>query len=349
MLINKIEITDKTIFKVIFWVLLFIGIFYFKTILIVLFFAIILSSIVNRFVLVLNKAKIPRLISVTAFYILFIGFLFLIGYIFAPAIVRYLSSLFSSLPALLHSFRVYNVESSAWYSNLLSYLINYFNSLDINIIATSVRNWIFASSSSVISTIAYILLAFIISFYLSMKENGLRNFLRLISHSKYEEYVSSLFERVERKISSWFLGQMLVAFIVGIIIFIILVLFKIPFALPIALLAFIFELLPMLGTTMSAIPAVFFAWNMGGVTLSLLVLASFFIVSQISSYFLYPKIVGKFVDIPTVVIIIALFIGVEVGGFWGALISIPLSTILMELFSDLKKRKLERLADISSE
>jgi predicted PurR-regulated permease PerM len=67
------------------------------------------------------------------------------------------------------------------------------------------------------------------------------------------------------------------------------------------------------------------------------------VISQISSYILYPKIVGKFVGIPTVVIIIAVVVGAEVAGFWGVLISIPVATIVVELLQDFKKLKEEQI------
>lgn len=340
---NKIEITDKTILKTIFWVLLFVALFYFKSVVLVLFFSVLIASIVNRFAILLKRIRIPRTVSVILAYLITFGLLILIVYSFLPAGVRYAGSILNSLPDLLNSFKAFTPISSAWYSNFLAYLIESVQAIDVNELAGQIKGWILnvsiAGSSSVIVTIVHFFVATIVSFYIALSENGVQNFIRLVTPKKYEEYMVGLFDRVDRKMSSWFLGQILVAFIVALAIYIVLLAFKIPFALPIAFLAGIFELLPLLGTTLAAIPAIFFAWNIGGFSLAILILIAFFLISQLSSYFFYPKILGKFVNMPTVVIIIAMFIGAEVGGFWGALIAIPLTTILLEILADFNEFK----------
>ena len=97
--------------------------------------------------------------------------------------------------------------------------------------------------------------------------------------------------------------------------------------------------MPILGTISAAIPALFFAWNIGGFSLFFITLICFFVISQISSYFIYPKIVGKLAGIPTLMIIISVFMGATIAGFWGALIAIPVSAIVMEILDDYKKKK----------
>lgn len=343
MSINKIEITDKAILKAIFWVLIFVGLYYFRGFILVLFLSVILAAIVNRFASLLKRIKFPRILSIILFYLLFLATLFLISYLFLPGAIKYIGSILTTLPDLLNSFKSFTPVSSVWYSNFLSYLSEYIQSIDVNLVAEQIKSWILntsiANTSSIITTIVYFFLTLVIAFYISLNENGIPNFIRLLSPKKYEDYLISLFIRVERKLSSWFLGQLLVAFVVGLIIYIILLFFRIPFPLPIAALAALFELLPFLGITLAAIPAVFFAWNIGGLPLVTLIVFSFFLVSQLSSYLFYPKIVGKFVNMPTVIIIIAVFAGAEIAGFWGALVSIPVTTILMEIVSDYNKLK----------
>lgn len=341
--INKIEITDKTILRTIFWVLLFVAFFYFRSIVLVLFFSVLLASIVNRFASVLKRIKIPRVVSIVLFYLFSLGLIIFVGYSFLPAGVKYSGSILSSLPDLLNSFKAYSPVPSTWYGDFLSYLSNSVQAIDVNELSSQIKDWIFntsvANSSSFIITLVHIFITVVVSFYISLSEEGVQNFLRLVTPKKYEEYIITLFERVDKKMSSWFLGQILVAFIVALTIYIVLLAFKIPFALPIAFLAGVFELLPLLGTMLAAVPALFFAWNMGGLSLAILILIAFFLISQLSSYFFYPKIVGKFINMPTVVIIIAIFAGAEIGGFWGALIAIPLTTIIMEILSDFNEYK----------
>lgn len=340
---RRIEITSRTILKIILGVLAMAGLFYFRSFVLIIFLSVILAAIVNRFAHILKKIKIPRIVSIILFYLLFLSFLFLIVYFFLPSVVIYLGNTLDTLPDLLNTFKAFTPVSSAWYSNFLTYLIDQVQAIDVNSVAEQIKAWILntsiANSSSIITSVVYFFITLVIAFYISLSENGIPTFIRMISPKKYEDYLISLFIRVERKLSSWFIGQMLVALLVALVIYIILLVFKIPYPLPIAALAALFELLPFLGITLAAIPAVFFAWNIGGMSLVVLIILSFFLVSQLSSYLFYPKIVGKFVNMPTVIVIIAVFAGAEMAGFWGALIAIPVTTVLMEIVSDYNKFK----------
>lgn len=206
--INKIEITDKTILKTIFWVLLFVALFYFKAIVLVLFFSVLLASIVNRFASVLKKIKIPRVVSIVLFYLITLASVVLIGYYFLPAGVKYAGSILGSLPDLLNSFKAFSPVPSAWYSDFLSYLTNFVQSIDVNELSTQIKDWIFnvsvANSSSFILTLVYIFVTVVVSFYITLSENGVQNFIRIVTPKKYEDYAIALFDRVDRKMSSWF-------------------------------------------------------------------------------------------------------------------------------------------------
>jgi predicted PurR-regulated permease PerM len=198
---------------------------------------------------------------------------------------------------------------------------------------------IISTTSSFFGFMINFVLTLVVSFYISINEKGIRNFLRLISPRRYENYIENLVERSQRKISNWFIAQIISAFCVSVLVYIVLIILNIPFAFSISLLAFVFELMPILGIVSASIPALFLAWNIGGLYLMVTTLISFFIISQISSYFIYPNIVGKFSGVPTIMIIVSVIMGAMVAGFWGALIAIPVATIIMEILEDYKKRK----------
>lgn len=343
MSLNKIEISDRTIVKTILWAVLFYSLFYFRSLVLVLFLSVLIASLVDRLVNLLKRVKIPRVVTVIVFYIVMIGLFLLLMYNIIPKSVAYIASTISQLPDILNSLKSLHPDSSLWYSNFLSYVIEWVKTIDVNSLMSGMKTKLLtgslSTSANFLSFALDAVLTIVISFYISLTEKGVQNFLKLISPKKYENYVVGLFDRVHKKISNWFFGQVMVAFIVGLLVYLILIILNIPFAIYIALLAFVFEILPIAGVVTASIPALFLAWNMGGYSLAILLLVLFFIVSQISSYILYPKIVGKFVGLPTVIIIIAVFVGVEVGGFWGALISIPVATIVMEILEDFKRLK----------
>ncbi len=343
---KEISLTDGSIIRVILWILFFYGLYYFRSIVFVLFLSVIIASIVDRMVSFLKRFNIPRTATVVTFYLLSLFFIFFIFYFFLPVTIEYISTTLKKLPEFLNNLDSIKYSSINFLnSNKLSSFSSFVNNLDTNEIIKIIQDkvlsmgGIISTTSSFIGFMINFVLTLVISFYISINEKGLRNFLRLISPRKYENYVESLVERSQRKISNWFLGQIISAICVSILVYLTLIILGIPFAFSISLLAFVFELMPILGIVSASIPALFFAWNVGGLYLMITTLICFFIISQISSYFVYPKIVGKLSGVPTIMIIVSVIMGAMVAGFWGALIAIPVSTIIMEILGDYKKRK----------
>ncbi len=66
-------------------------------------------------------------------------------------------------------------------------------------------------------------------------------------------------------------------------------------------------------------------------------------IQMIENQFIYPMVVKKVVGVPSVLVILALIIGVQLFGFLGALLAIPVAAALMEYVKDVDKRQLEAL------
>ena len=65
---TKIEISGGTIVKIILWILFFYGLYYFKSLVFLLFLSVIIASVVDRLVVFLKRFKIPRIITVISLY-----------------------------------------------------------------------------------------------------------------------------------------------------------------------------------------------------------------------------------------------------------------------------------------
>lgn len=343
---KEISLTDGSIIRVILWILFFCGLYYFRSIVFMLFLSVIIASVVDRIVIFLRRFNIPRTITVVVFYLISLSLIFLLFYFFLPITIEYISTTLKKIPEFLNNIDSIKYSSVNFLnSNKLSSFSGFVNDLDTeHLIKLSQEKilsmgGIISTTSSFFGFMINFVLTLVVSFYISINEKGIRNFLRLISPRRYENYIENLVERSQRKISNWFIAQIISAFCVSVLVYIVLIILNIPFAFSISLLAFVFELMPILGIVSASIPALFLAWNIGGLYLMFTTLISFFIISQISSYFIYPNIVGKFSGVPTIMIIVSVIMGAMVAGFWGALIAIPVATVIMEILEDYKKRK----------
>jgi predicted PurR-regulated permease PerM len=89
---------------------------------------------------------------------------------------------------------------------------------------------------------------------------------------------------------------------------------------------------------MAAIPAIAVALLQKPI-LGLIVLALYIIVQQFENHLIYPVVVRKTIGVPPLIVILALLVGGTLGGFFGLLLAVPVTAILMEISSDIEKKK----------
>jgi predicted PurR-regulated permease PerM len=133
----------------------------------------------------------------------------------------------------------------------------------------------------------------------------------------------------------WVLGQILLSVCIFVGVYIGLSLLGVQYALVLALLAGVFEVVPFIGPTLSAIPALFIAFTQSP-TLAIAVLVLYIAVQKLESWILVPKIMQKTVGTSPVVIIFALLIGVKLGGIVGLLLAVPIVAIFTVLKEEWK-------------
>ena len=175
-----------------------------------------------------------------------------------------------------------------------------------------------------------------------MQENGVGNFLAVIVPNKYENYVLGLWKRVETKIGYWFQGQLLLGVLVGVLVYLFLIVFGVQNAIVLAVIAACFEIIPLFGPILAAIPAIAVGYAQEGVTLALIVAGVYLIIHQFENHLIYPLVVKKIVGVPPLIVIVALIVGGQLAGFLGIFLSVPIATLLMEWFNDLEKSKLSK-------
>lgn len=181
-------------------------------------------------------------------------------------------------------------------------------------------------------------LIIVISFYLSIQERGVENFLRLITPLQNEHYILGLWQRTQIKIGRWIQGQLFLGFIVGVIIYVGLLLLGIPYALLLGIIAALFELIPF-GIVLAIVPAIVLSFLHGGLTTAVWVALFYLLVHWLEGYIIAPLIVKRTAGVSPLVVIISLLIGLRLAGFWGVILAIPASVLFFELMADFEKSK----------
>ncbi|MEX2010571.1 MAG: AI-2E family transporter, partial [Parcubacteria group bacterium] len=154
--------------------------------------------------------------------------------------------------------------------------------------------------------------------------------------------------RSQTKIGLWMQGQLLLAAIVMVLVYLGLLLIGVEHALLLAVAAGVFEIIPIFGPILAAIPAVLVAFAADGPGTALLVAGLFLVIQQFENHLIYPLVVKKVVGVPPMVSIIALLVGAKLAGFLGIVIAVPVAAILMEFLSDWEQDKKEKSTQITT-
>ena len=337
-----LEISTGSIFRAIVMVLFFILLYILKDVLIVFLLSLIVASAISPFANWLDQRGFPRLWGVLLLFLAVLGLIALIVSLVIPSISTDVDQIVATLPAVFDkvSTSLENVQQGA--PSYLDFVSEVQNILGV------LSSYLQQSSQSVIGLVVGIfggvvsfIAVLVLSFYLSVTKRGVENFLDSVVPEKYESYVKDLWKRTERKVGLWFQGQLLLALIVGLVVYVGLSLMGIKFALTLGFLTLAFEIVPIVGPILAAIPAIILAF-LQGPAMGLWVIVFYVAVQQLENHILVPVVMGKTLGLNPVVVIIALLVGGNLAGIVGMILSVPVATAIVEVIDDMAKKKESR-------
>jgi predicted PurR-regulated permease PerM len=178
----------------------------------------------------------------------------------------------------------------------------------------------------VTEVIVNILLVAVLSFYLALDGKRIRNALVSIVPKESMPHVLLFEDSLNRVVGNYIRGQLTLATIIGVLAGVGCYFLGLNnFALIIGVLAFIFETIPMVGPALASIPAILISLLLPDPFPRTFVILIYFIIIQlIESNILGPRIVGHAVGLHPVASILALIVGVQIFGPFGALLATPI-------------------------
>lgn len=319
---TKIEISHRTVIFTVFFLVsiwLFIQI---KEIIFMVFISLILTSALHPLVDRMEKLKIPRPVAIFAIYFVFFAVMAVTIAGVIPPLVDQSTALLSRLPSYVESFNLPWLNKEIMLNqldklgSLPEKLINFSVNIFFNIVA------IFALG--------------VITFYFLMERKNLDKYLAVLFLGTDQARVTSFIERLEVRLGRWVRAQIFLMFIIGLFSYLGLRILRIDFALPLALLAGFLEIIPNIGPTLSAVPAV-----IAGLAISPLygvsVLVLYLFIQQCENTFIVPKVMEKSLGMNPVITIVVLSIGFKLAGILGILLALPTFIVIYELVSELTK------------
>ena len=340
----RVSITSGTIFTALFIV---VGVYLFwilRDLALLVLTAIVIASAIEPGVAFFIRYRMPRFIAALLVYVLVIGAVFAILFLFFPPIIADAASFLSAMPRYLDTINITSplsgITSAVGEVATQSQVQSYVQTL------VSLQSLFTSSSGSVLQLlitffggIFSLVLVIVLSFYFALQDTGVDDFLRMVMPVKYEEYSVDLWRRSQKKIGLWMQGQILLSVIVGVLVYLGLLIIGVPYALLLSVFTAMAEIIPVFGSIIAGVVAVIVGYSDGGVAIAAIVAGLYIVVNQFESNLVYPLIVKKIVGIPPLLVIVALIAGYTLAGFLGAVLSVPVSAVLLEFLNDFDKRK----------
>jgi len=322
---KPIQISPRIIFSTLLIILGLAFIYAVRDIIALLFIAVIVFSLLDPLVDWLEKKRINRSVGVILIYIIFFA---LIGTAFSfliPPVIEQAKEFSQNLPQYSQ-----NLQNS--FAGINNFFQTQHVAFDIQKIInesisglTSFSGNIFSTTVGFFSGFISVLVVLALAFYMTATKDGIKKFVVLLTPEAYKNYAADSVMRVQRKIGKWMQGQLILMLIIAVLDFVGLSIIGVPFALILAIFAGIMEIIPYFGPLISAIPGIILGFTISP-WVGFLAGVVYFVAQQFESHVIVPQVMKKAVGLNPIAVILALLVGIKLGGVMGAILSIPIAT-----------------------
>ena len=298
-------------------------------VILLLFFAIVITIVLNAPTAWLEKRKVRRTIAALIVFFLFLIFLIALGWLIIPKIVYQLQLLIADLPELLRNL---NKRIISWIGDNAALsdqvqpgagggLADQLPSAQV--ILTGISRY---SLSLLASILLFMFFLCLVAYMLINPRPLLELYLSFFSEEKREK-AATAFANASVMTIGWMWSNVLAGAIRAIIVFFFLLFMNIPGVWIWAGVTFFAELIPRIGFYVMAVPPILIALSIDPVT-AMWVAIFYLVLDEIMGDFVIPHIRASTMKIHPVSLLVMLLAMVTVFGLMGALIATPLTAFI---------------------
>lgn len=289
-------------------------------------------------------AKLTRPVCLTISAVLVLGILFAVAFMMIP-------SLRESGDEFIQNIPIYVDEIGCWWADTVHFAAKYNivlpeYAIDSDLLIEKITTFIndegsgiitvtWGAATSILSGLVDVLLAFVFALYLLAKKEvvaaHLKNLTTTVLPQARAKRLLSIASLTNQTFTNFVSGQLTEAVIIGVLCFFGMLILRIPYAGAVSAFVAVTALVPIFG-----------AWLGGGLGAFLILLAKpikavwfivyLLILQQVEGNLIYPKVVGKSVGLPGLLVLMAVTIGGGAFGVLGMLFSVPVCAVLYSLY-----------------
>lgn len=263
-----------------------------------------------------------------------------VGFVLAiiPVLSDQIGNLIEQAPELVDRLFTQNGLETWWnstipwlpYADVQRNVLAFFNS-NIGAITGGVLNTVVGIAAGTFGAIIVLILMLYFVASLASIKSAL---YQLIPASRREKFID-IAEQIMDSVGRYVVGQVTLGLTNGILTILFLTVLgwilgePIQYAALLAFIAFLFSLIPLVGTITGSVIITLAVWAFNGFPAVLIVGIWYLIYMQVEAYVLSPNIMNRAVKVPGVVVVIAALAGGTLLGILGALIAIPVAASIL--------------------
>jgi predicted PurR-regulated permease PerM len=200
---------------------------------------------------------------------------------------------------------------------------------------------VLGAGALVLSTASAIVAIMVLSVYFLAGLPQIKMFgYRLVPHSRRPRVIL-IGDEIFAKVGGYVLGNFITSVIAGLGTYFWLLAWGVPYPLLLAMFVAILDLIPVIGSTIGGIVVSLVALTVS-LPVALATLAFYIGYRLAEDYLIVPRIMGRTVELPAIVSLVAVLIGGVLLGIVGALVAIPVAAAIRLLLHEIAIRRLDK-------
>ena len=300
----------------------------------------------------LKKEKARWSLSVTVTVVLTLAFLSLLLSSLIPQLISSIQSLLDNVEVYLENLVNFAATAKPPFKELLEQLVEFANGVEgpisrLGELIADNLSGIIETTSHIGSRVVSVLIGAVIAIYLlgakDMIHDTVRYLAKLLLPERSFRQLTVLGNKFNDIFSKYILCELLDALIIGGVNFLVMVIFRMPNALVISVLVGVTNLAPTFGPIVGAVGGAFILLLVKpGCVIPFLILT--LVLQALDAYVIKPRLFGGALNVPGVLILVAIIALGRLWGVVGILIAIPVAALLVYIYVQilipwLEKRK----------
>ena len=308
-----------------------------RSVLILIGLALFIAAGLDPAVSWLTRRRLPRWAAV-------IVILLIVAAVVAGFIMSAIPPLASQVTALVHALPHYittlqNHNSQLGKLNARFHIEQRLSTL-LSAKGTALVGGVLGAGQLVLSAFSSMMVVIVLVIYFLAAMPQIKMFAWRLAPQSRRARVILIGDEVFDKVGGYMLGNFLTSLIAGAGTYVWLVAFSVPYPLLLSLLVALLDLIPVIGSTIGGA-----AVSLVALTVSLPVAIAtlgFYIAYRLAEdYLIVPRIMGRTVEVPAVVTVVAVLLGGTLMGLIGALVAIPAAATLRLVLREVTFRRLD--------